>query len=130
MPIACLDRIGRDVVAPVGDKAETDAKRFGHRLTQRPDPIELSYAPTFHKPPFLRAEGSACKSGKVAVGPVVLNIDPDCGIRAERAGEPSPGVRQRNRGGAPAVRSPDEWPPFGLDPESTVEWRHVRHLDQ
>jgi len=118
------------MVAPVGDKAETDAAGFRHRLAERPDPIELSCAPTFHKPPFLRAEGSARKSGKVAVGLVVLNIDPDCGLRAERASEPSPGVRQRYRGKVPTVRSPDERPSFGLNPESTVEWRHVCHLDQ
>jgi hypothetical protein len=108
------------MVAPVGDKAETDAEGFRHCLAERPDPIELSCATTFHKPPFLRTEGSACKSGKFAVGLVVLNIDPDCGIRADRASEPSPGVRQRYRGKAPTVRSPDERPSFGLDPESTV----------
>jgi len=108
------------MVAPVGDKAETDAEGFRHRLAERPDPIELSCAPTFHKLPFLRAEGSARKSGKVAVGLVVLNIDPDCAIGAERASEPSPGVGQRYRGKAPAVRRPDDRPSFRLNPESTV----------
>src|SRR5215510_5187566 len=96
IPVACLDSVRCDMIEAVGDKAEPDAAGFRHRLAKRPDPIKLSCAPTFHVPAFLRTEGSARKSGKVAVGPVILNIDPDCGTGADRAREPSSGVRQRN----------------------------------
>src|SRR5215813_1145078 len=92
IPVACLNSVRCDMIEAVGDKAEPDAAGFRHRLAKRPDPIKLSCAPTFHVPAFLRTEGSARKRGKVAVGPVILNIDPDCGTGADRAREPSSGV--------------------------------------
>src|SRR5262249_23216472 len=96
IPVACLDSVRCDMIEAVGDKAEPDAAGFCHRLAKRPDPIKLSCAPTFHVPTFLRAEGGARKSGKVAIGPVILNIDPDSGPGPDPACAPSPGVRQRN----------------------------------
>jgi hypothetical protein len=118
------------MIAAVEDKADPDAASFRHRLAERPDPIELSCAPTFDLPTLLRTESSASESDKVAVGLVALNIDPNCSTYAERAREPSTGVRQRYRSMAPAGRIPDERPSFGFDPEPTLQWRKVRQLDQ
>jgi len=130
IPLGCLGSVRCDMVAAVEDKADPGAASFRHRLAERPDPIELSCASTFDSPTLLRTESSASESAKVAVRFMALNIDPNSGTHAERAREPSTGVRQRNRGVAPAVRIPDERPSFGLDPEPTLQWRKVRQLDQ
>jgi hypothetical protein len=76
------------------------------------------------------AESSARKGGKVAVWLMLLNIDADWSTHAERAREPPTGVRQRDRGVASTLPIPNERSSFGLDPESTVQGRKVRHLDQ